>query len=160
MLFRSGAANSRPQPGKTRVSPSRLRCPASHRSSWREGHFSPRYFSPPSAAAHPCFRSPAAGDSGHICRRAAASPLQIRREESPPPTAGDRPPPRRRRRLVPFLWFLLSSRQLREKMELTPCEKFLLSDSFNLDGSDVDTMRATFCQQTLVMALSVKEHED
>ena len=42
-------------------------------------------------------------------------------------------------------------------MELSPCEKFLLSDS---DDSDVETMLATFRQQTLVMALAVKEHED
>ena len=42
-------------------------------------------------------------------------------------------------------------------MELRPCEKFLLSDS---DDSDVETMLATFRQQTLVMALAVKEHED
>src|SRR3954471_8965555 len=42
-------------------------------------------------------------------------------------------------------------------MELTPCEKFLLSDS---DDSDVETMLATFRKQTLVMALAVKEHED
>ena len=45
-------------------------------------------------------------------------------------------------------------------MELTPCEKFLLSDSFDSDDSDVETMLATFRQQTLVMALAVKEHED
>ena len=45
-------------------------------------------------------------------------------------------------------------------MELTPCEKFLLSDSSDSDDSDVETMLATFRQQTLVMALAVKEHED
>lgn len=45
-------------------------------------------------------------------------------------------------------------------MELTPCEKFLLSDSSDSDGSDVETMLANFRQQTLVMALAVKEHED
>ncbi|KAE8772691.1 Cell division cycle 5-like protein [Hordeum vulgare] len=45
-------------------------------------------------------------------------------------------------------------------MELTPCEKFLLSDSSDSDGSDVETMLANFHQQTLVMALAVKEHED
>ena len=45
-------------------------------------------------------------------------------------------------------------------MELTPCEKFLLSDSDDSDDSDVETMLATFRQQTLVMALAVKEHED
>ena len=45
-------------------------------------------------------------------------------------------------------------------MELTPCEKFLLSDSSDSDDSDVETMLANFRQQTLVMALAVKEHED
>ena len=45
-------------------------------------------------------------------------------------------------------------------MELTPCEKFLLSDSSDSNDSDVETMLATFRQQTLVMALAVKEHED
>src|SRR3990170_4397528 len=45
-------------------------------------------------------------------------------------------------------------------MELTPCEKFLLSYSSDSDDSDVETMLATFRQQTLVMALAVKEHED
>ena len=45
-------------------------------------------------------------------------------------------------------------------MELSPCEKFLLSDSSDSDDSDVETMLANFRQQTLVMALAVKEHED
>ena len=45
-------------------------------------------------------------------------------------------------------------------MELSLCEKFLLSDSSDSDDSDVETMLATFRQQTLVMALAVKEHED
>ena len=45
-------------------------------------------------------------------------------------------------------------------MELTPCEKFLLSDSSDSDDSGVETMLANFRQQTLVMALTVKEHED
>ena len=45
-------------------------------------------------------------------------------------------------------------------MELSPCEKFLISDSPDSDDSDVETMLATFRQQTLVMALAVKEHED
>ena len=45
-------------------------------------------------------------------------------------------------------------------MELILCEKFLLSDSSDSDDSDVETMLANFRQQTLVMALAVKEHED
>ena len=45
-------------------------------------------------------------------------------------------------------------------MALTPCAKFLLSYLSDLDDSDVETMLATFRQQTLVMALAVKEHED
>ena len=44
-------------------------------------------------------------------------------------------------------------------MELSPCEKFLLSDLSDSDDSDVETMVANFRQQTLVMALNVKEHE-
>ena len=45
-------------------------------------------------------------------------------------------------------------------MELAPCEKFLLSDSSDSDDSVVETMLANFRQQTFVMALAVKEHED
>ncbi|KAE8800825.1 DNA-directed RNA polymerase 3, chloroplastic [Hordeum vulgare] len=45
-------------------------------------------------------------------------------------------------------------------MELSPCEKFFLDDSSDSDDSEVDTMLLTFRQQTLVMALAVKEHED
>ena len=45
-------------------------------------------------------------------------------------------------------------------MELSPCEKFLISDSPDSDDSDVETMLATFRQQTLVMAFPMKEHED
>ena len=41
-------------------------------------------------------------------------------------------------------------------MELTPCEKFLLSDSSDSDDSDVETLLANYRQQTLVMALSMK----
>ena len=42
-------------------------------------------------------------------------------------------------------------------MELSPCEKFLLSDSSDLDDSDVEMMLSNFRQETLVMALAVKE---
>ena len=45
-------------------------------------------------------------------------------------------------------------------MELSPCEKFLLDDSSDSDDSDVETLLANYRQQTLVMALAVKEHED
>ena len=45
-------------------------------------------------------------------------------------------------------------------MDLSLCEKFLLTDSSDSDDSDVETMLANFRQQTLVMALAVKEHKD
>ena len=45
-------------------------------------------------------------------------------------------------------------------MELSPCEKFLLTDSSDSDDSNVETLLVNFRQQTLVMALPVKEHED
>ena len=45
-------------------------------------------------------------------------------------------------------------------MELSPCEKFLLDDSSDLDDSNVETLLANYRQQTLVMALAVKEHKD
>lgn len=44
-------------------------------------------------------------------------------------------------------------------MDLSPCEKFLLTDSNDSHDSDVETMLANFRQQTLVMSLAVKEHE-
>ena len=45
-------------------------------------------------------------------------------------------------------------------MDLSPCEKFLLTYSSDSDDSDVETMLANFRQQTLVMALAMKEHGD
>ncbi|KAM3318343.1 hypothetical protein ACQJBY_035841 [Aegilops geniculata] len=45
-------------------------------------------------------------------------------------------------------------------MELSPCKKFLLDDSSDSDDLDVETLLASYRQQTLVMALAVKEHED
>ena len=45
-------------------------------------------------------------------------------------------------------------------MELSPCEKFLIDNLSDSDDSDVEMMLANFWQQTLVMALAVKEHED
>ena len=45
-------------------------------------------------------------------------------------------------------------------MELSPCEKFLLEDSSDLDDSDVETLLVNYWQQKLVMALAVKEHKD
>ncbi|KAE8796502.1 DNA-directed RNA polymerase 3, chloroplastic [Hordeum vulgare] len=45
-------------------------------------------------------------------------------------------------------------------MELSLCEKFLLEDSSDSDDLDVETMLLTFRQQSLVMALAVKEHGD
>ncbi|KAE8798236.1 DNA-directed RNA polymerase 3, chloroplastic [Hordeum vulgare] len=46
------------------------------------------------------------------------------------------------------------------EMDLSLCEKLLLEDSSDSDDSDVETMLHTFRQQSLVMALAVKEHED
>ena len=45
-------------------------------------------------------------------------------------------------------------------MDLSPCEKFLLEDSSDSDDSDVETLLVNYRQQTLVMVLAVKEHED
>ena len=45
-------------------------------------------------------------------------------------------------------------------MELSLCEKVLLEDSSDLDNSDVEMLLVNYQQQTLVMALAVKEHED
>ena len=45
-------------------------------------------------------------------------------------------------------------------MELSPCQKFLLEDSSDSYDSDVKTLLVNYWQQTLVMALAVKEHED
>lgn len=101
-------AKSRPQPANTRVSPSQLRRPASHRSSWREGHFSPRAFSPPPfrrrlpllpPARRQRFRpnlrqNRAAGPPPTLPRRHAA-PTPVSGEKSGAlvaATAGDRPP--------------------------------------------------------------------
>ncbi|KAE8777161.1 Cell division cycle 5-like protein [Hordeum vulgare] len=41
-----------------------------------------------------------------------------------------------------------------------PVREVLLEDSSDLDDSDVETMLLTLRQQSLVMALAVKEHED
>ncbi|KAE8766865.1 Cell division cycle 5-like protein [Hordeum vulgare] len=46
------------------------------------------------------------------------------------------------------------------EMELSLCERFLLENSSDSDDSDVETMLLTFCKQSLVMALAVKEHKD
>ncbi|KAE8796593.1 Cell division cycle 5-like protein [Hordeum vulgare] len=45
-------------------------------------------------------------------------------------------------------------------MKLSLCEMLLLEDSSDSDDSDVETMLLTFREQSLVMALSLKEHED
>ncbi|KAE8811300.1 Cell division cycle 5-like protein [Hordeum vulgare] len=46
------------------------------------------------------------------------------------------------------------------KMDLSLCETFLLKDPSSSDDSDVERMLLTFHQQSLVMALTVKEHKD
>ena len=48
-----GAAKSRPQPGKTRVSASRLRCPAYKRKRLVGGHFIPRFLPPTTSPLPP-----------------------------------------------------------------------------------------------------------
>lgn len=44
------------------------------------------------------------------------------------------------------------------EMDLSLCEKFLFEDSSDSDDLDVETMLLIFRQQSLVMALAVKEH--
>ncbi|KAE8769051.1 Cell division cycle 5-like protein [Hordeum vulgare] len=46
------------------------------------------------------------------------------------------------------------------EMDLNMCEKFLLEDSSSSDDSDVERMLLTLHQQSLVMALAMKEHKD
>ena len=84
--FLGGAANSRPQPGKTRVSPSRLRCPAYKRKRLVGGHFIPRFLPPTTSPLPP--------------RAAAGRRPRFRRQEHagrPPHTRGLPSPPLRRR---------------------------------------------------------------
>uniref|UniRef100_R7WBQ9 L-gulonolactone oxidase n=1 Tax=Aegilops tauschii TaxID=37682 RepID=R7WBQ9_AEGTA len=46
------------------------------------------------------------------------------------------------------------------KMDLSPCEQFLLEDSSSSDNSDVESMLERHRQQMVVVVLAVKEEED
>ena len=70
------AANSPPQPGKTRVSPSWLRCPTYKRKRLVGGHFIPRFPPPTTSPLPPCT---AAGRSPRFRRK---QPAGARRKAS------------------------------------------------------------------------------
>ena len=90
--FLGGAAKSRAQPGKTRASPSRLRCPAYKRKRLVGGGISSRAFSHQPPLLSPLAPPPAAAqDSGDRSRQEhAGRPPRARGLPIPPASAGRR----------------------------------------------------------------------